>query len=228
PAGLWDFILSVEKPNYINHTQSLELYAKYNTSLSWILPPPDSIRPGDELTVSVNLTSLGAPVAGQNVTFIINTNIGPDPYNVTTLANGSAMLVGYFITSETTTLSIQVSFYGNVTIFPSTISQSVQVKTGGWLEEYWWVLVIVALVAVVGTAAVRARRKQKIAKEIAKKEIITSFQDVTKILHLVVIHKGTGTDIFDYKIQERLDPTLLAGFIQAVKDFGGELDQEER
>jgi len=43
-----------------------------------------------------------------------------------------------------------------------------------------------------------------------------------------VIHKGTGTDIFDYRIQERLDPTLLAGFIQAVKDFGKQIDQGEQ
>ncbi|GAG43203.1 unnamed protein product [marine sediment metagenome] len=42
-----------------------------------------------------------------------------------------------------------------------------------------------------------------------------------------MIHKGTGVDIFDYKIQERLDPTLLAGFIQAVKEFGKELYKEE-
>ena len=86
------------------------------------------------------------------------------------------------------------------------------------------VFLLIGVLAVVGVLGVRQRRKSKIAREIKRKEILTSFQDVTSILHLVVIHKYTGADIFDYKVQERLDPTLLAGFIQAVKEFGKELD----
>ncbi len=231
-AGLWNFSLSVEKSNYQNHTQTIEIYTRYNTTLAWIRAPPTSARPGDTLggtvnPIEVNFTRFGIPVAGQNITFRITTDNEVYNYSVNTAANGSAKFnEEYIIKSDVTTLNIEIIYNGNTTYFSSLRSYSITIIPGGILEQYWWVFILlVALVAVVAMV-VRSRRKARVAKEAAKQEILTSFQDVTKILHLVVIHKGTGADIFDYKIQERLDPTLLAGFIQAVKEFGKQLDQE--
>ncbi|MHA1651425.1 MAG: hypothetical protein ACTSYB_14630, partial [Candidatus Helarchaeota archaeon] len=226
PAGLWNISIVIQKPNYINHTWILELYARYNTTMEWVIPPPTSIRPGDELKIAIRLYR-NPPLAGQNITFVITTNVDVFNETVTTNASGIAEY-SFFVLSEMDFISIQVIFPGNLTDFTAGLSStSIRVIHGGFLEQYWWVILLGAILLVTGVAAVRVRQKQKQIKELRKKEILTSFQDVTKILHLVVIHKETGVDIFDYRIQERLDPTLLAGFIQAVKDFGKELDQGE-
>ncbi len=231
PAGLWNFSLSVGKPNYQSHSRILTIYVKYNTTLNWIKKPLEgstSAQPGDELRFSVNLTRFGMPLGGQNITFRIITNIETEEFTIRTYMNGSVIFnIGYVIKSDVTDLSIEVIYAGNITDFASLLGYTITVKPPlGIFERYWWVFLIIGIAVVASTLAVRAHRRSAEAKEIAKKEILTSFQDVTKILHLVVIHKGTGADIFDYRIQERLDPTLLAGFIQAVKDFGRQLDQE--
>ncbi|MHA1267785.1 MAG: hypothetical protein ACTSRS_21295 [Candidatus Helarchaeota archaeon] len=229
PAGLWNFTLTIQKANYQNHSQTLEIYAKYQASINWILTPPSEIHPGDTLLFAVNLTRGGAPLGGQNITFRLITNLETEEFTVVSQPNGSAIFdIEYIVKTGVTSLTIEVIFAGNVTDFSSYLNSSLTVITGGFLERYWWIILIIALLVVVTAIVVRVRRKAILAKELARKEIITSFQDVTKILHLVVIHKGTGADIFDYRIQERLDPTLLAGFIQAVKDFGRQLDQEAR
>lgn len=227
PAGLWNLSFLIQKPNYQNHTPSLELYARYNTTLTWIIAPPGVIRPGETLTISVLLNRTGSgPLAGQTILFFFDTNLGTFNETVDTNALGIASSQK-IIPADWSTLYIRVQYETNTTDFESLIASTpVTIQPGGILEQYWWVFVLIAALVVVMGMAVRSRRKAKVAKEIAKKEILTSFQDVTKILHLVVIHKGTGADIFDYRIQERLDPTLLAGFIQAVKDFGRQLDQE--
>ncbi|MHA1357619.1 MAG: hypothetical protein ACTSRC_05885, partial [Candidatus Helarchaeota archaeon] len=224
--GLWPMSFLIQKPNYETHTLDLNIYTRHNTTLTWFIPPPSEIRPGDELILAVNLSyNPAGPIEGQEISFNITINGVPQLQNVTTNATGIA-LYKFFITSEMKELSIEVIYFGNTTQFLTRLaSTSVSIRTGGILEQYWWVIVIGAVALLMVVAGVRVHQKQKLTKEMKKKEIITSFQDVTKILHLVVIHKGTGTDIFDYKVQERLDPTLLAGFIQAVKDFGRQLDQ---
>ncbi|HUX99322.1 MAG TPA: hypothetical protein VMV49_07175 [Candidatus Deferrimicrobium sp.] len=227
-AGLWNLSLLIEKPNYQNHTRYKEIYAKYTTLLQWVIAPPSQIHPGDTLLIAVNLTHNGIAVPNQRIMFNFTKNNVPAPVYNWTDANGNAYYE-FIIESEITDLSIEIIFQGNITEFSTLISTStITVIHGGLLERYWWVILLAAILMIVAVAGVRSRRKAKFEKELKKKEIITSFQDVTKILHLVVIHKGTGTDIFDYRIQERLDPTLLAGFIQAVKDFGKQIDQGEQ
>jgi hypothetical protein len=151
--------------------------------------------------------------------------------NSTTITNGTGIATSSYgpIPSGVNEITIFIIFNGNLTDFKSIISTgTIKVIYGGFWENYWWTLIIGVALAIVAVAAVRSRRKARAIKEIKKKEIMSSFQDVTKILHLVVIHKGSGSDIFDYKVQERLDPTLLAGFIQAVKEFGREIDKGEK
>jgi hypothetical protein len=166
----------------------------------------------------------------QNITFVVVTNKGtqiiPPIY---TNASGISSY-DYIILSGIDSIFVVAVFSGNLTEFSSIITSGtpIEVSYGGVLEKYWWTIVIAVVVLIVVVGATRSRRKSRAIKAIKKKEIMSSFQDVTKILHLVVIHKGSGSDIFDYKVQERLDPTLLAGFIQAVKEFGKELDKGEK
>ncbi len=226
-AGLWNITLQIQKPNYENHTTYIQIYAKYNMTLEWVIPPPAEIRPGDPLRLAVKL-SYNPAVANETIKFIITTNINTETHERMTNASGIAEYYIDAMPSSITSLTVEIVYDGNVTYFDVGLSEtSVRIIRGGFLEQYWWVFLIGAVLMVVGVATVRVRRKSKAAKELAKKEILTSFQDVTKILHLVVIHKNTGADIFDYRIQERLDPTLLAGFIQAVKEFGKEIYKED-
>ncbi|MHA1145916.1 MAG: hypothetical protein ACTSRW_14335, partial [Candidatus Helarchaeota archaeon] len=78
---------------------------------------------------------------------------------------------------------------------------------------------------------VRQRRKSKARKTAKKKAILAPVKDLAKLQYLTVIHKHSSTDIFNFKIEETVDPTLLAGFISAIKEFGKELlhkDEEEK
>jgi hypothetical protein len=226
PSGLWNITFIIRKANYVNWSGEIDLYAKRITTLIWNISPPTRISPGDELIIAVKLNNSQGPVAGQNITFVRTRNSITERFNETTNEFGIAEY-RFFITSDIKTLTIAVEFGGNVTDFSSALSVTSISIYGGFFQEYWWIFILIGAVVAIGAYSVRARQKGKRATELKKKEILTSFQDVTKIMHLVVIHKGTGADIFDYKIQERLDPTLLAGFIQAVKDFGKELDRGE-
>ena len=226
--GLWSFSLIIRKPNYLNHTFNLVLYARYNTTLRWLTVFPTQAKAGQTLTFMVKMIhNDGSPVNNQNITFIVYTNKGPQiiPPIYT---NGSGIAsYDYVILSGVKTISVVAVFGGNLTEFSSSITSGITINVtyGGFLEQYWWIFPIAAVLLIVVAASARSRRKATAIKTLKKKEIMSSFQDVTKILHLVVIHKGSGSDIFDYKVQERMDPTLLAGFIQAVKEFGRELDQ---
>jgi len=229
--GLWDLAFIIQKPNYQNHTFNLQLYARYNTTLNWLSVFPAQATAGQTLSLIVRMShNDGTPVPGQNITFVIITNNGQiiiPP--IFTNASGISSY-NYIILSGVSTINIVAVFGGNLTEFSSNVTVSTQIKViyGGFWENYWWTILIGAVLLIVVMATVRSRRKEKAIKEFKKKEIMSSFQDVTKILHLVVIHKGSGSDIFDYKVQERMDPTLLAGFIQAVKEFGREIDKGEK
>ncbi|MFX1294610.1 MAG: hypothetical protein ACFFD2_07130 [Promethearchaeota archaeon] len=226
-AGLWNISILIQNLYYMNHSTDIELYVRYNTTLEWMTTPPSKIRPGDSFTVAVKL-SRNPPLPGQNITFNRTSDLGIEYFYRITNASGIAEFTFDITSAMGRNIEIHVSYNGNLTDFSSDLgSQTISISTGGIFEQYWGVFVFGIVLAVLGVASVRLRQKQKRAKELRKQQILTSFQDVTKILHLVVIHKGTGTDIFDYKIQERLDPTLLAGFIQAVKEFGKELSKEE-
>ncbi|MHA1428211.1 MAG: hypothetical protein ACTSQI_19685, partial [Candidatus Helarchaeota archaeon] len=54
-AGLWPMSFLIQKPNYETHTLDLNIYTRHNTTLTWFIPPPSEIRPGDELILAVNL-----------------------------------------------------------------------------------------------------------------------------------------------------------------------------
>ncbi|NVM03437.1 MAG: hypothetical protein HWN67_13995, partial [Candidatus Helarchaeota archaeon] len=85
----------------------------------------------------------------------------------------------------------------------------------------------VGVAAIAITVGVGARRR-KVKIEAEKKKTISSVADVANIRHILVIHKGTGIDIFNYEVEKGLDPTLISGFIQAVKGFGSEISRKAK
>ncbi len=94
-------------------------------------------------------------------------------------------------------------------------------------------IILFIVIGAVGVAAIAivagvGARRRKVKIEAEKKKTISSVADVANIRHILVIHKGTGIDIFNYEVEKGLDPTLISGFIQAVKGFGSELSRKAK
>ncbi|MHA1377225.1 MAG: hypothetical protein ACTSRG_02475 [Candidatus Helarchaeota archaeon] len=214
---------------------------KFNVTLvnlnSTIQP---SYSAGAKINITIQILNGSNPVVGLLVNITINSTT-PFSYQGTTDSNGIFSYTLYTISSEDVgrTLNLTVTFLEayaynlNSTSFIITVQAGGGGKglfppiTGGGLDPIILFIVIgsvavgaFAIVVVVGAK----KRKERVEAE--KKKTISSVTDVANIRHILVIHKGTGIDIFNYEVEKGLDPTLISGFIQAVKGFGKELSRE--
>lgn len=60
-------------------------------------------------------------------------------------------------------------------------------------------------------------------------KILTRCVDVFNINHIIVIDKKSGVDLFSQSfIGKTIEPTLVAGFLQAISNFGAEISEEAK
>jgi len=207
------------------------IWSKNLTKLYFILSPPASIDAGSIFNIKVQLnqtdTTPETPLKGELIKLYIN---GVFISQNITDANGTVEFKGIiaFEKYSKTGMLLTIEYVGNYSKLQFTLkSNLINVKTGGVIENYWWVFLIIGIVAGIIAITGYVVNRQSKKKQSKLQKVVTSFTDVTNIQYLIVIHKEMGADIFQYSMGVDVDPTLLAGFIQAVKQFSMELTKEE-
>ncbi|MCD6483523.1 MAG: hypothetical protein J7L47_00265 [Candidatus Odinarchaeota archaeon] len=91
----------------------------------------------------------------------------------------------------------------------------------GPLSPYFFGTLIVALAAVVAIKQIQARKRKALEEY---KLTISYYEDLLKIRHFLIIHKGSGVSMF-YKAYgtDPFEPDLISGFITALSQFGTEI-----
>ncbi|MHA1231295.1 MAG: hypothetical protein ACTSPQ_11675, partial [Candidatus Helarchaeota archaeon] len=232
-AGKYKINISISATNYdpawsiINIT----IWTKNTTKLYFLIVPPSTIDAGETFTIKIQLNQTDVvpevPLKGQVIKLYVN---GEFLDQQITDENGTVEFkdIIAFERYSKTGMILTIVFEGNYTKLQYTItSEKITVRSGGIIENYWWVFLIIIIVVGIVVVSGYIIKKYREKEQIEMKKVMTSFNDVINIQYLIVIHKGMGADIFQYSMGVEVDPTLLAGFIQAVKQFSSELTRKE-
>ena len=228
-TGLYIVGINISQQNYIlqNFTIQIRIWTKHVANITFITNIPSAMTGGADFTLVVRVfdETLNEPVNKGIITF----TIAGKNYTVTVNATGYATLTFSVPASD---FQIFVSYLGDFSLNATTKTSSIITITRGF--DIWFIVMIVIIVLAVSVGGtitavvVRQRRKHAIEKTKARKaKVIASVTDVANIKHVTVIHKGMGIDIFSYAIEKGIDPTLLSGFLQAVREFGKEFSKEK-
>ncbi|MHA1385692.1 MAG: hypothetical protein ACTSR3_18225 [Candidatus Helarchaeota archaeon] len=219
---------------------NITIKEKYNVT---IINFDDTIEgsyvPGDSVDIIIRILNGSNPIVG----FVVNITINAStPINLQFSTNASGYITyQYSVRSEDVGSALNITiifpeafeYNSNSTSYIITIEQAKREQLfppllgGKGLDPIILFIVIGAVaVGIIAVVAVVGAKKRKEKIELEKKKTISSVTDVANIRHILVIHKGTGIDIFNYAVEKGLDPTLISGFIQAVKGFGKELSRK--
>ncbi|MHA1252708.1 MAG: hypothetical protein ACTSRP_22160, partial [Candidatus Helarchaeota archaeon] len=210
---------------------NITIWTKNTTKLYFLIVPPSTIDAGETFTIKIQLNQTDVvpevPLKGQVIKLYVN---GEFLDQQITDENGTVEFkdIIAFERYSKTGMILTIVFEGNYTKLQYTItSEKITVRSGGIIENYWWVFLIIIIVVGIVVVSGYIIKKYREKEQIEMKKVMTSFNDVINIQYLIVIHKGMGADIFQYSMGVEVDPTLLAGFIQAVKQFSSELTRKE-
>jgi len=204
------------------------IWEKHVTNITVITEMPGVLLAGTEFTFTVRIfdETDNEFINEGTVTFTVSGTQTQVDLNGTGYANVT-------FTVGTTNFEISVTFSGTyATNIAALTPITVTVRAGGIDPTLVIIIVIIVLAVSIGgtVSAVVVRQRHKHAQEktkARKKKVIGSVTDVANIKHIVVTHKGSGIDIFEYQIEKGIDSTLLSGFLQAVKEFGKEFAFDE-
>ncbi|MFX1232921.1 MAG: zinc-ribbon domain-containing protein [Promethearchaeota archaeon] len=70
-------------------------------------------------------------------------------------------------------------------------------------------------------------KKRESRKRDKLQTFIEQYNDVMNLKYIIVLHSKTGIDLHSQSFEEKeLDPTLISGFLQAVRAFGSEISAD--
>ncbi|MFX0034819.1 MAG: hypothetical protein ACFE9I_04155 [Candidatus Hermodarchaeota archaeon] len=186
--------------------------------------PITKFKTGQELEFSI-----GNPILPGNYTFKLYNPIGIEKniikkelpkdsnnfsYNVplkATVGNYTA----YVFWNNQTDAGAQVQIF--------QISQ-VTSKDNNWVFPLIIGLAIAGGVVIIGGSSYLTIKKSQSRKREKLKMILEKCTDIMSLRHIIVLHTKSGIDVYSQSFGgEELDPTLIAGFLQAIHNFGSEV-----
>jgi hypothetical protein len=99
----------------------------------------------------------------------------------------------------------------------------------GIATELFFILLFLIIISVLGAlTSYRTVRKLKIKKRGYREKIFNKYMDVLNLNYIMISDKRSGLNIYEQMISGRvMNPTLLSGFLQAIRSFGLELTGSE-
>ncbi|MHA2393788.1 MAG: hypothetical protein ACXAEX_17770 [Promethearchaeota archaeon] len=97
------------------------------------------------------------------------------------------------------------------------------------IEIIYGISILIAIIIIFRiTSRVVVKRTKKIRKE-RREKIFNEYRDALNIEYLIVSDKKSGLSVYDQIIAgEKIDPTLISGFLQAIRSFGIELTKSRQ
>ena len=96
-------------------------------------------------------------------------------------------------------------------------------------------VIIIVMGSAIGAGAIglfvtnREVKKRKVLKEMQRKAVVDQCMDLIGLRMLIVIDKKSGVNVYEQTFSgENPNPTLISGFIEAIRSFGLELSMSKK
>ena len=99
----------------------------------------------------------------------------------------------------------------------------------GISTELFYIVISLIVISFLGAlTSYRTVRRIKIKKRIYREKIFHKYMDVLNLNYVMISDKRSGLNIYEQMISGKImNPTLLSGFLQAIRSFGVELTGSE-
>ncbi len=183
-------------------------------------------KPGNQLDFSI-----GTPILDGNYTFKLYNPSGNEIYSIKKeLPKDSNVFLYNISYSATEGNYTAYVFWNNQTDAGAQVQifqiSSTQITSK---DDYWVLPLIIGLaiaggVVVLGSSSYLTIKKSQSRKREKLKMILEKCTDIMSLRHIIVLHTKSGIDVYSQSFGgEELDPTLIAGFLQAIHNFGSEV-----
>ncbi|MFX1597246.1 MAG: hypothetical protein ACFFBK_14405, partial [Promethearchaeota archaeon] len=181
-------------------------------------------KPGNQLDFSI-----GTPILDGNYTFKLYNPSGREIYSIKKeLPKDSSVFLYNISLSATEGNYTAYVFWNNQT------NAGVQVQIFRITSKSntngidWFPVLIIGLAitggVILGGSSYLTIKKVKSRKREKLKMILEKCTDIMSLRHIIVLHTKSGIDVYSQSFGgEELDPTLIAGFLQAIHNFGSEV-----
>ncbi|HUY00210.1 MAG TPA: hypothetical protein VMV49_11685 [Candidatus Deferrimicrobium sp.] len=214
----------------ISNSTIIPIKPKYNTTLTILSEIPTKILVGKILSIEVLLWNEEADTGIANATIevvLIYNGHETTPRTATTNSQG----IGYVEIEIPSEMANYDSFYVEIRYDGSTVNQKSTVQTETEIIINTWTKIIIGFLPyiAIGIAAVLGsylsyrqfvavpRRRRRLTRML---KIASKFSDIINVQHILTIHSGTGSCIFQHSFGEvNFDADLISGFLTAISAF---------
>ncbi|MFX1457373.1 MAG: hypothetical protein ACFFDB_18560, partial [Promethearchaeota archaeon] len=199
-------------------------------------PKPDftiDISRGTEFQLGQELVfSAIAPIREGNFTFILYNKLGAEMDKVIIPVTSDEILYSYNILSTASLGNWTVYVYWNSFNDASVESQIFTIGPASPSRDIPPDLTLILIVAIVigggsvgGSFTVyQTIKRQKRKSELKQKRLSNKFKDILSLNYLMISDIKSGVNVYEQIFARKtIDPTLISGFLDAIRNFGVEL-----
>ena len=242
-VSIFKGMIDVTSPDFINTTTkritiqngSLSddytewtIYANSAQSFFILNVPITTFQPSQELKFSIS-----NPIPG-NYTFLLFDPFGDNIYSNTIIIPDDLNQISYLLPSN----AHQGIYNAYIFFFNGTHA--------GWQHQAFtinvpyipdpntpYIIIIVVLTvifisAIAGMTSYQLVKRHKTKRERYRQKILNMYMDVFNLNYFMVLNRTSGLNVYELALAgKEIDPTLVSGFLQAIRTFGIELTDAE-
>jgi hypothetical protein len=185
--------------------------------------PKTSFEPNQEIKASLTLPSISG-----NATFVLIDALGFEEYRETQEIISSEHIFSYVLSANPNEGIYQGYFYWYNQTHAAVKLQEFAVN----IDYLPLIVTIVSILLLMGSISAfgtyKLVKRQKRLKKERREKIYNKYMDILNLQYILIINKESGLNIYDQIfLGKDIDPTLISGFLEALRSFGLELTSYE-
>jgi len=214
--------------NIITVDSSWEIIASSPNVVFDVNLPVLEWEPGQELQFTVN-----APIAEGNLTFFLINPLGfgyEEPIEIKEVTSDE-ILFSYIIPSNSRKGSYIIKMYWNNATDAGVQTQVFTIVLPFVLDPMLIVIIVgsIAIVSIAGFTTYKVINNLKRKHEAYRQTIFNKYVDVLNLEYFIIIHKKSGLNVYEQILASKtIDPSLISGFLEAIRSFGIELTSVDK
>ena len=214
--------------NIITVDSSWEIIASSPNVVFDVNLPVLEWEPGQELQFTVN-----APIAEGNLTFFLINPLGfgyEEPIEIKEVTSDE-ILFSYIIPSNSRKGSYIVKMYWNNATDAGVQTQVFTIVIPFVLDPMLIVIIVgsIAIVSIAVFTTYKVINNLKRKHEAYREAIFNKYIDVLNLEYFIIIHKKSGLNVYEQILASKtIDPSLISGFLEAIRTFGIELTSADK
>jgi len=195
-------------------------------NINLVVPRPD-FRAGQELKFS-----LKEPALNGNYKFVLYDSLGYELEDSMQLKQipGDTLIFSYNLSSISNEGTYKAYIYWNNLTDAGVVVKEFKISIPPVFDPTFLIGVIIISIAsiLVGISLYITVKKSNEKSKIRKEAIIQKWKDITNLQYFMLIEKSGSLNVFEQVFTNRsIDPSLITGFLSAIRSFGIELTNSE-